>query len=280
MRKIPGRKGVGRETLMYQRQGRNHRRVVEVEVVLADLVGEQHALVDDGARRHRRDIEALAVAKLERLHRVPGFLADDVELAFERVLIERVRAARNEDLTHHRLDLLGALGQTRVVGGYVTPAEEHLAFTGNGTFDFLLARHSRGRRPRQENHPHAILYRHRQRKSLSLTGAAKKGLGKLNQNAGAGALERIGPRRASMSQIFEDLQRSRDNRVAFFAFGMGDEAQTTGVMLVRGIVQTLTCGRQPGGSGAVLVHEVLFDRLSHTAPAAPRYEIRTRTEQS
>ena len=48
-----------------------------------------------------------------------------------------------------------------------------------------------------------------------------------------------------MGQIFEDLQRLRDNRMAFFAFDVGDEAQATGVVLICGIVQTLTYGRQP-----------------------------------
>ena len=68
------------------------------------------------ARRHRRHVELLAVPQLQRLDRVAGLLADDVELALERVLVHRrVDAARDEDLPDDRLDFLRALGQARVV---------------------------------------------------------------------------------------------------------------------------------------------------------------------
>ena len=164
-------------------------------------MGEQHALVDDGARRHRRDIETPAVAKLERLYRVPGLLADDVELALERVLVERVRAAADEHLTHHRLDFLGALGQARVIGRHVAPAEKHLALAGDRTLDFLLAGHARGRLLGQKNHADAVLPHRRQRQALSSAGAPEKRIGQLNQDARTVALQRIGARCTPMGQI-------------------------------------------------------------------------------
>ncbi len=36
---------------MHQRQRRHHALILQVEVILADLMGQQHALVVDGARR-------------------------------------------------------------------------------------------------------------------------------------------------------------------------------------------------------------------------------------
>ena len=71
-----------------------------------------------------------------------------------------------------------------------------------------------------------------------------------------------------MRQIFEYLQPLSDDRVVFFAFDVGDEAQSTGVVLVGGIVQTLTCGRQPWDTECLLVHEVLVTQAClRTAPA-------------
>src|ERR1700676_2901626 len=71
-----------------------------------------------------------------------------------------------------------------------------------------------------------------------------------------------------MRQIFEYLQPLSDDRVVFFAFDVGDEAQSTGVVLVGGIVQTLTCGRQPWDIESFLVHEVLATQARlRTAPA-------------
>ena len=61
MREIPRREGVGRKALVHHRQCRHHRRVAQIQVVLADLMGEQHSLVDDRSRRHRRHVELLAV---------------------------------------------------------------------------------------------------------------------------------------------------------------------------------------------------------------------------
>ncbi len=55
MRQRPGREGVGREALVHQRERALEIRVVQVGIVGAELVGEEHALVDDGAAgdRHR-----------------------------------------------------------------------------------------------------------------------------------------------------------------------------------------------------------------------------------
>ena len=49
MRQRPRREGVGRKTLMHQRQRGFEIRLVQVGIILAELIGEEHALVDDGA---------------------------------------------------------------------------------------------------------------------------------------------------------------------------------------------------------------------------------------
>ena len=116
MREVPRRERVGREALVHHGERGHHRLVGEVRVERADLVREQHALVDEGARRHRRDVELLAVAQGERLDGVPRALADDVELALERILVDVAIAAPDEHLPDDRLDFLGTYGQADVVG--------------------------------------------------------------------------------------------------------------------------------------------------------------------
>ena len=64
MRERPGREGVGREALMHQRERALEIRIVQVGIIGAELVGEEHALVDDGAARDRhRVIAATAAAR-------------------------------------------------------------------------------------------------------------------------------------------------------------------------------------------------------------------------
>ena len=95
--------------------------------------------------------------ELQSLDGVARTLADDVELTLERVLIDAVRAAADEHLADDRFDLLGALRQAGIVRRHVAPAEQRLTLGCDGTLDFLLAGHARGRFLRQEHHSHAVL---------------------------------------------------------------------------------------------------------------------------
>ena len=90
MGQTPAREGVGRKALMHQGQGRGEARIVEVVVIVAELGGEQHALVADRAARHGRNIECLEA---------DGPLAHDLEFdhpahdeqfALEGVLVRRL----------------------------------------------------------------------------------------------------------------------------------------------------------------------------------------------
>ena len=102
---------------MDHRQRRDHRLVVQVDVVLADLVREQHALVDDAcASTSTARRTPCRAAGSSAWIAWPGALADDVELALERVLVHVARPAADEHLADDRLDLLGPRGQPAVVG--------------------------------------------------------------------------------------------------------------------------------------------------------------------
>ena len=73
---------------------------------------------------------------------------------------------------------------------------------------------------------------------------AQERIGKLNQNARTVALQWIGTGGAAVSQVFEDLQRLADDRVAFLSFDMGDKAESACVMLVGRVIQALPCRGQ------------------------------------
>ena len=63
---------------MHQRQRGDHRRVLQIDVVVSDLLRQKHALVDDGACREGRHIKFLAMAQAQRLDSVAGTFSDDV----------------------------------------------------------------------------------------------------------------------------------------------------------------------------------------------------------
>ena len=205
-------------------------------------------------RRHRRDVELLAVPQLQRLDRVARPLADDVELALERVLVHVVGPAGDEHLADDRLDLLGALGQAAVVGRHVAPAEQDLPLAGDRALDLLLAGHPRRRLLGQEHHADAVLADGRERQALPPAGAAQEGVGQLDQDPGAVALQRVGAGGAAVGEVFENEQRLGDDRVRLLALDVGDEAQAARVVLVRRVVQTLARRRHRESTHGTCCH--------------------------
>ena len=81
MRQPPRRKGVGRETRMHQRNCASQIRVPQIAIKSRQLVGRQHSLVDNRARRERREIAILPFR--DRAQRCFYFPPDDVERDLE-----------------------------------------------------------------------------------------------------------------------------------------------------------------------------------------------------
>ena len=98
---LPGREGVGREALMDERERRREARMMQVGVIVAELIGEEHALVDERAAGQRHGIEADVVTAGLAIDGVGDHLAQDVELALERRLVRDARPAADEDLPMH-----------------------------------------------------------------------------------------------------------------------------------------------------------------------------------
>jgi hypothetical protein len=235
--------GVGGEALVHQRQRRHEARILQVAVILADLPGQQQALVDDGARRHRRHEVFLAVLEVQRLDLVAGQLADHIQLALERVSDHHVRAAADEDLADHRFPGAHRRRHRHArVDRHVAPAQQHLAFAAHRALDLLLAGQPRGVLLRQEDHPDAVLAGGRQRHALARHLLAQEVVGNLGEDACAVAHQRIGSHRAAVVQVEQDLQALLDDAVALLALDVGHEADAAGVVFVGGVVETLRVG--------------------------------------
>ena len=82
MRARPGRQRVRGEARVHERDGAREVGRAQVGIEVGELLGHEHSLVHDRARREADDVEA--AARADRVLRLP---ADDVQLPLERLLV-------------------------------------------------------------------------------------------------------------------------------------------------------------------------------------------------
>ena len=123
MRQRPGRERVGGEALVHQSERALEVGIVQIGVVGAELVGEEHALVDQRAARDRHRIIVPHAPVAPAIEDAGNGLAQEVEPALELVLRFDLRAAGEKDLLVHRLGRLDRFAERRIVGRHVAPAE-------------------------------------------------------------------------------------------------------------------------------------------------------------
>lgn len=91
--------GVGGETLVHQRNRGFETRVRQILVIGPNLIGEEHALVDDGGGGQRDGIEILRfLAAALVVDAVGENLADQEQLALEVMIGRRIAAGADENL--------------------------------------------------------------------------------------------------------------------------------------------------------------------------------------
>ena len=229
---------------MVEKRQRGHQAgILQVFVIGADLVREQHALIHKGARRHGWHVKLLAMGQIQRLDRMAGAFADDVQLALERIGHRDPAAAADKYLADYRLDFPDRIAEPRVVARHVAPAEQELAFFLDRALDLVFAGKPRSRFARQKHHADAILARRRQLDVLARHFFAQEGVRHLQQDARTVARQRIGADGAPVRQILQYLQPLLHDGVGFFALDVRHEADAAGVVLIGGIVKTLGKGR-------------------------------------
>ena len=247
MRELPRREGVGREALVHEAERRLGEGIPEVGIETLDLVGEQQALVDHGARRERRHVELRQarqfVLLLELGQRVLGLLADGEDLALEGVLVGDLGAAADDRHLHHRHALDHAAAETGRVGRHVAPADQPLLLDLDEMLEPLDRKVARLVVLRQEAHRHRVVAGRRQVDAGLLRPVAQQRVGRLDHAAGAVADQRIGADGAAMVEVDQDLQALADDVMRLAALDVGHEADAARVVLVARVVQSLLLGQ-------------------------------------
>jgi len=205
MRQLPGRKSVGGEALVDERDCRLGQRIAQILVKTPDLTREQQALVDDGARREGGHVEIAEAGEdvLLRhiLERILHLLANHEQFAFEGVLIGRCRAPGDDCLTDHRQLGKNGRAQHAAVDRHVAPADQRLAFLGQQPFESAHREIARSFLAREETHRDGIVARFGQIDALFRGPRAEQRVGDLDQDSGSIAHQRIGTDRAAMIQV-------------------------------------------------------------------------------
>ena len=126
MGQVPGRKGVGAVALVDQRQGADHVRVAQVGKIGLDLIGEEHALVNQGAAGQAGDVKEGRLAQTRLAHEPFHDFADDEQFALEMVRVGDARSAADEKLLNRRFPLPRQQAQGRAVDRHAPPSQELL----------------------------------------------------------------------------------------------------------------------------------------------------------
>ena len=189
-------------------------------------------------------------------------LADDEQFALERVLVGAVVAPANEHLAHERFGRDDALAQSRIFDGHVAPTEDMLSFRLDKLFDDTNAVRPRPFGLRHKHHADAVIARLRKIDPDVAANGAQMGVRHLNENARAVAGQRVGADRATMSEVFQNLQTLIDDPVAFPVLYVRNETDPARIVLVARVVEPLLLG-QPLVS--------VPWRFKHTPPYPPLF---------
>ncbi len=182
VRERPRRERVGREARVHEGELAGEARVGQVREERLELAGRQHALVDDGARAERGEVDAdLVLGALAQAEREPvepqGHLPAD-------------RAA-DEQLLEERHALAGDGADEVALDGHLTPAEDLEVLGDRELLDAGLGRGPLDGVRRQEGDARGIRPVVRQREGDR---RAEERVGDLGQDARAVTDERVGAR--------------------------------------------------------------------------------------
>ena len=253
---------------MHQRERAFEIRIVQVWIVGAELVGEEHPLVDHRAARDRYRVIAGGAALATAIDRIRDRLAQDVEPALEFILRHLLLAAADEHLHVLRFGRLDRLAERRVVGRHVAPAEQRQLLARNDLRVDVTDNLPPVRVLRHEQIADGIFAGGRQFESKLGSLLRKELVRHLHQNAGAVTHARIGADRAAVLEIAKNAQSIFDELVRLAALDVGDETDAAGILIERRIVETLRQrragigGRAASGksSAALLLAHLILPR--------------------
>ena len=241
MGKLPGGERVGGEALVHEGEGGLRALVHQIGVVRVEPPREHHALEADGAGGESDDVEAVA-PEPPALDRAHYDLADDEELAFERVHIRAARPPANEQLANSRFGGLDALAENGRIDRHVPPAEEGLTLRRDDLGERLLAGAARRLVPRQQHHAHPVAARSRKVEAERRALLAQQPVGNLDEDSSSVAGERVRPYRTPMGDVAEKLHPLAHDVVACPIADVHDEADAARIVLMGRVVESLGSG--------------------------------------
>ena len=160
---FPAREGIGGKTGVHDGESRLKCWVREVEIEGLDLLGDEHALVDDRLRGEAREVEVVGRGLVLALKGLLGALAHDVEGALEGELVRAKEGARKgrpladeklADLGHDRARDRAEGGD---VHGHVAPAQADETGLDDDSLELSLDHRPRGGVAGHEEHADAVL---------------------------------------------------------------------------------------------------------------------------
>ena len=240
----PAWKGVRAETRVNQRHRAFHVGMVEILKVMSELPGSQHAFVTDHPARQRRKIEIPVCPTLLVADPVGRDPADEVEGAFEGSLVLRVRRSPNQNLLHDRLRCGRGLAELAVVHGEIAPPEKGLSHLANDVLEhltlggrFLLIRS-------EIDHAHGEMARLRKIDTLFRSDRGKELVWHRHEHSGPVPSILIAAAAPAVIEIDTDLERVLNDLVRWHPFYVHEKPHSTGVVLLRGVVEALLLGKR------------------------------------
>ena len=244
--------GVGGKALVHQGQGRDALGVLQIQIVIAHLRGQQQAFVHHGAAAHAGHVVFFAVLQTQVLDRGAGGFADDVELALQRVGHRNVGTPANENLPNDGLFFAHERRHRHLaVDRHIAPANDYLTFGFDRALQLLLAGQAGGMLFGQKDHAHAVFAGGGQLDARA-TGGAYPMLGhvfpvkivrQLDQNPRAVTTQLVRAHRAPVVQVLQNFQTVLDDGVRFGTLHMRHKTHPASVFLAGALVHTVCSSR-------------------------------------
>ena len=241
----PRREGVRGEAGVDERHAGGDALVGEVREEGGQLLGREHALVDEGPGGQGGHVDAGLLLRAA---------AQAVGEAVEADAGGAPGAVGDDEVAELRHGAAGGGADHGVVGGDVAPANDAQALLAREALDGgdgLGARLGALVRAGQEDEADGVGARPGQADDL----LAEEGVGDRHEDAGAIAGVLLGADGAAVVEAGEDVERVGDDGVGGGAVEAGHEAHAAGVVLIGGVVEALPLGcRRAGGGLSGLLH--------------------------
>ena len=249
VRERPRREGVRREARVHEGQRRGQPVVGQLGIEGLELAGREHALVHDGARRQRREVDPELVLDA---------LAQGVDAAIQLEAGGLGLGRGHEQLPERRHDAARRGAHEARIGRHLAPAEDLDTLLIGDLGDAAADQVGRGRVRRQEAEADRVVACCREREVDDLP---VERVGHLDQDARTVSAVRLGSRRATVLEVAQRGERLVHDVVGCLAGQGRDEGDAAGVVLMLAVVQALGTGMGGGGE-----HRLPFRRR----PAASR----------